>query len=199
MTHHAHHKGGRLDVVHSYAPGTTLRCLTSFYIGIVAFRFKDLLPARAAGVLLPLALLLLYFKSTDLWLIAVFTGLIMALSHDTGLVARWLQSRVAYWLGVISFALYLVHDLIQKVIFKSLPAWGIGHDIPKMAWVFISVGLAIGVAALAHYYYEKPSRVWARNLIKVLEARKPVFTRENYGKLAGFVRGLAVRPTTPAE
>ncbi|ESQ83588.1 hypothetical protein AEAC466_13005 [Asticcacaulis sp. AC466] len=194
---HTHHHAGQLDVVHSYAPGTLLRCLASFYIGLVAFRFKDLIPARASGLFLLIALVLLCYKATDLWLIAAFAGLIMSLSHDEGLVARLLQSRITYWLGVISFALYLVHDLIQKIILKSLPAWGLAGNISRLNWALISIALSIGIAAVTHYYYEKPSRIWARNLIKRLENRKPVFTRENYGKLVGFVRDLTVRPSPP--
>lgn len=193
MTHHPYAGKGRLDVVHSYAPGTTLRCLASFFIGLVAYRFARLIPSGAALALLPLAVVLLCFRANDMWLIGVFALLIMALSHDEGPVARMLQSPVAYWLGVVSFALYLVHDLIQKVIFHSFPAWGFGQGVPKMAWVFISIAVSLGVAALAHYYYEKPSRTWARKVVKALEARN--LTAELWSRL----RMAAVRPTTPAE
>lgn len=195
---HMHRTIGKLDVVHSYAPGTTLRCLASFYIGLVAFRFKHLVPARAAGVMVILALFLLALKQTDLWLIGVFTVLIMALSHDQGRVARALGTPVLHWLGVVSFALYLVHDLIQKVIFKSFPVWGVGTGIPKMAWVGISVVVALGVAALAHYYFEKPSRGWARDLIKAFDNRKPVF-RPAFTRVTGYLRSVAARPLPPAE
>ncbi|MBP2160919.1 MULTISPECIES: acyltransferase [Asticcacaulis] len=195
---HSHRAIGKLDVVHSYAPGTTLRCLASFYIGLVAFRFKHLIPARAAGIMVVLALFLLALKQTDLWLIGVFTVLIMALSHDQGRVARALGTPVLHWLGVVSFALYLVHDLIQKVIFKSFPVWGVGAGIPKMAWVAISVVVSLGIAALAHYYFEKPSRVWARDLIKAFDSRKPVF-RPAFTRVTGYLRSVAARPLPPAE
>jgi peptidoglycan/LPS O-acetylase OafA/YrhL len=153
----------------------------------------------AAGLFLPLALLLLCYKSNDVWLVAVFAGLIMSLSHDRGPIARLLKSRIIHWLGVVSFALYLVHDLVQKIIFKSLPAWGIDLGLSKMTWVFVSVAISLGIAALAHYYYEKPSRVWARNLITALESRTPVFSRATYAKVVSYVRSVTVRPTTPAE
>ncbi len=191
---HTRHWPGQLNVVHSYAPGTTLRCLASFYIGLVAYRFKDLMPSRASLPLLAGAIVMLCFRDTDLWLVAVFAALIMALSHDEGSVARVLQSRVAYWLGVVSFALYLVHDIIQKIIFKSFPVWGIGLQVPKMAWVFISIAVSIAIAACAHYYYEKPSRRWARGLIATMETWPPLFSRAMWGRITG-----QARPTTPAE
>ncbi len=199
MTHHHFHHAGVLDVNHSYAPGTTLRCLASFYLGLVAFRFRDFVAWQVSLLALPVTLVLLCYKATDLPLIAAFTVLIMSLSHDKGFAARLLQSRVAYWLGLVSFALYLVHDLIQKIVLKSLPVWGLTGDISRFGWALISVALAIGVAAAVHYAFERPSRVWARNLIKAMEARPPLFTRANYLRAMNYVRSITVRPTTPAE
>lgn len=165
------HRHGPLDIVSSYAVGTSLRCLASFYIGLVAYRFRDLIPSRAALPLVFLAILFLWQRGSDLGLIAVFGLLIMALSHDSGPVARALGGRVAYWLGAISYALYLVHDLIQKIIFKSLPAWGVDVAHHRLFWVVTSLAISIGLAALCHYSFEKPSRLWFRGLIKKPEAR----------------------------
>ena len=161
---HKHNMHGTLDVVHSYAPGTTLRCLASFYIGLVAFRFRERIPPFAASLAMIAALILLCFKSTDLGLVAVFAVLIMGLSHDKGPVARVLQNPVIYWLGIVSYALYLVHDLIQKIVLKSFPAWGLSGGLSRSEWVWVSVAVSLGVAALAHYAFEKPSRRWARAL-----------------------------------
>ncbi|MGA9658598.1 MAG: acyltransferase [Asticcacaulis sp.] len=172
-----YHLAGQLDIVHSYAPGTILRCLASFYIGLVAYRSKDYISWKWATPLVFAMLCLLCFKATDLGLIVVFTALIMALSHDKGAVARLLQTRLIYWLGVVSYALYLVHDLIQKILLQAFPAWGFDFGISKMAWVFISFALALAVAALAHYGFEKPTRQWSRNLIKRLENGPAFFNR----------------------
>jgi len=156
---------GPLDIVSSYAIGTTLRCLASFYIGLVAYRFHKLVPARAAGILFVCVLIMLCFRESDLWLIGVFAVLIMSLSHDTGAVARLLRMKAFYWLGLVSYALYLIHDLIQKIIFKALPFWGVGQDVPRVAWAAISIALSLALAALCHHYYEKPSRRIFRNLV----------------------------------
>ena len=156
---------GPLDIVSSYALGTSLRCLASFYIGLVAFRFRALIPARAAAVCLVAAVLLLCLTGSDLFLIGVFAVLIMALSHDNGPLARLLGMKWIHWLGVISYALYLIHDLVQKIIFKSLPAWGIDVPHHRGIWVVVSITVSIALAALCHYTYEKPSRRWFRNFI----------------------------------
>lgn len=156
---------GPLDVVSSYALGTSLRCLASFYIGLVAYRFRDLVPARAAVVLMVLAIGLLCLQKSDLALVGVFAVLIMALSHDQGPLARLLGMKWVYWLGVVSYALYLIHDLVQKIIFKTLPAWGVDVLHHRGAWVVVSITVSIALAALCHYTYEKPSRRWFRNFI----------------------------------
>lgn len=164
---------GPVDIVSSFAPGTILRCLSSFYIGLVVYRFRDLIPARAAGVLFLLTLFLLCLRGSDLWLIAVFAVLIMSLSHDTGWVARFLQTRLIYWLGGISFALYLIHDIVQKIIFQSFPDWGLSAALPKWGWVVVSVVASILLSAAAHYGFERPSRTWCRALLK----KPPLFKR----------------------
>ena len=167
---------GPLDIVSSFAVGTTLRCLASFYIGLVAYRFHKVLPARAAGVLLVGVIVMLCYRGSDLMLIAAFAALIMSLSHDTGPIARMLGQKAIYWLGAISYALYLIHDLVQKIIFKALPVWGVGQDIPRIWWAVISVAISLGLAALCHQYYEKPSRRIFRNLVFRTRASKAALT-----------------------
>jgi len=168
------HRHGPLDVVSSYAVGTTLRCLASFYIGLVAYRFRDLTPAKTALPLFILAVLLLCQTGSDLALVAVFGLLIMALSHDTGQLARLLGQSWMYWMGLVSYALYLIHDLVQKIIFKSLPAWGLDVAHHRLVWVTGSLLISVALAALCHYSYEKPSRRWFRGLIKTPAAEPQV-------------------------
>ncbi len=165
------YRHGPLDIVSSYAVGTSLRCLASFFIGLVAFRFRALMPSRASMVLLALAIILLCFKGSDLFLVAVFAGLIMALSHDEGYVARWLHTPWVYWLGLVSYALYLIHDLVQRIVFRMLPGWGLSGGISKEGWLLISLVVSIGLAALSHYAFEKPSRRWFRALLGKTETK----------------------------
>jgi len=158
------YRHGPLDIVSSYAVGTSLRCLASFFIGLVAYRFREHVPSRAAMVLLGLTLILLCFKGSDLFLVAVFAGLIMSLSHDEGPVARWLHTPWVYWLGLVSYALYLIHDLVLRIVFKMLPGWGV-HGVMPEVWVAVALVVSIGLAGLSHYAFEKPSRRWFRRFL----------------------------------
>ena len=156
------YRHGPLDIASSYAIGTSLRCLASFFIGLVAYRFRASIPSRAALPLFAMTLILLCFKGSDLWLVGIFAVLIMALSHDEGLVARWLRTPWIYWLGLVSYALYLIHDLVQRIVFRMLPGWGLSGGISQEGWLLISLAVSIGLAALSHYAFEKPSRKWFR-------------------------------------
>ena len=157
------HRHGPLDIASSYAIGTTLRCLASFYIGLVAYRFRDVIPARGAGVFFLLIIGLLCLKDTDLLLIPAFALLIMSLSTDEGWVARLLQNRVCYWLGIISYALYLIHDLVLRIVFKAIPAAGFHY--PMLTALIASIVISLALATLSHYGYEKPSRKIFRNMV----------------------------------
>ncbi len=157
------HRHGPLDIASSYALGTTLRCLASFYIGLVAYRFRDLIPARGAGVLFILMLVLLCFKGSDLALIPTFALLIMSLSTDEGWLARLLKNPVFYWLGVISYALYLIHDLVLRIVFKAIPAAGLHY--PMLTALIASIVVSLALATLCHYGYERPSRKIFRSMV----------------------------------
>jgi peptidoglycan/LPS O-acetylase OafA/YrhL len=158
-----HRRHGPLDIASSYALGTTLRCLASFYIGLVAYRFRDAVPSRGAGVFFLLIIGLLCVKGTDLLLVPAFALLIMALSSDQGWVARLLKSRICYWLGVISYALYLIHDLVLRIVFKAIPAAGITY--PMLTALIASILISLALATLCHYGYERPSRKVFRDLV----------------------------------
>jgi len=158
-----HRRHGPLDIASSYAVGTTLRCLASFYIGLVAYRFRDAVPSRGAGVFFLLMIGLLCIKGSDLALIPIFALLIMSLSADEGWVARLLQSRVCYWLGIISYALYLIHDLVLRIVFKAIPAAGFHY--PMLTALIASIVISLALATLSHYGYERPSRKIFRNMV----------------------------------
>ncbi len=167
-----HRRHGPLDIASSYAVGTTLRCLASFYIGLVAYRFRDAIPSRGAGVFFLLMIGLLCVKGSDLALIPTFALLIMSLSSDKGWVARLLQSRICYWLGIISYALYLIHDLVLRIVFKAIPTAGFHY--PMLTALIASIVISLALATLSHYGYERPSRKIFRNMVgRWFESPKP--------------------------
>ncbi|ESQ80091.1 acyltransferase [Asticcacaulis sp. YBE204] len=180
---------GPLDIAASYATGTMLRCLLSFFIGMVAFRFRALIPSRAALLILGVSLLLLAWRPSDLILVGLFALLVMALSTDEGPVAKALGSGAAYKLGLWSYAIYLIHDVVLFAVYRTLPKFGLALPGERIHWLWASIAVTIALSALAHYGFEKPSR----NGLRAVIGRKKAPTTK------GQVESLGSLPVSAAE
>lgn len=158
-------RSGPLDIASSYASGTMIRTLASFVIGMIAYRFRAFVPARTAWLFIAAIGGLLIWRFSDVGVVAMFALLIMALSHDVGIVARGLGSRVIYLSGVWSYAIYLIHDLILYVVFRTLPKYQMALPGERWQWLVMAIAGTVALSAMAHYLIERPSRGWLRGLI----------------------------------
>lgn len=94
------------------------------------------------------------------------------LAGGSGVLAKLLSTRVMVWGGHISYALYLVHALVEKV-FKVAFA-GVGADSPLVVRAGVALlyfAVPIGLAAGLYYLVEEPARKWLRDVWKRREAR----------------------------
>ena len=164
-----------------------LRCGSEFLLGAAAGTLAlrmPRLPAWAAGVLEAAALGALVFGTTGglgaEWCAALGSrrmatvplaavALIYALASDTGPTARVLRAWPLFWLGQVSFSLYMIHwPLMSRA---AVLAWLWSGGPPGLAVIGIwGVGvLAVGLAlsALTYRFVEVPGRRlgarWARN------------------------------------
>ena len=152
--------------------GGLVRCVTEFTIGLGVYRMlRDpvwsarlgrpfLAPCAIAWVLAMLVLRL------DLLAAAGFPFLIATLAVDTGGTARRIASPVPYFLGEISFSLYLLHNLFRPVALALAQAW---HPAPLdtaegMAMAFLASATVIPFAWLAYIAVERPGRRFMRKL-----------------------------------
>ena len=162
---------GPLDV----AVGTTiypiLRCLSEFALGLLAYRATQV--ARIMRIaqwsftadLLTLAIIgLLTVRGTDLMIALLFIPLIISLATEASVTARLLGRPVIYWLGMVSYSIYLMH-MVVEIAFDA----PIQHVLKSMrvshAYSFSHLavaGLVIPISALTYYGIEKPARNWCR-------------------------------------
>jgi len=168
-------RSGPLDiwVGSTFAPG--LRCLAEFGIGVALCRIgahpvgKRL--RSSPGICLGVAaavLALLCVRGTDLAVVALFSLLVLCLSADEGVVARFLGSGVIYFLGVISYSIYLVHDPLLEGLQRLLAGTDLAAHrsvVTACAWVATFV-----LSTLSYFAIEQP----ARRLIGRLAIRRPV-------------------------
>ena len=146
------------------------RCLAEFSLGIVAcllWRKWHGVPGAASKALLACVAILaagflLHLPETMFVPAAFFTG-ILALALDRGAVSRVLSSRVAVYLGDISYSTYLAHFLLW-VVFKMA---FVGHDL-QIGWAGLAgyVALVALASVLLYHGVEKPAQRW-------LNARRP--------------------------
>ena len=89
---------------------------------------------------------------------------------------RWaglfLRSRVAAYLGAISYCVYLVNEPIHKVLSGALSGVADGDAVLfTFMWVPASILLPIGVSAWLHWHLELPALRWGRSLAQSVAAR----------------------------
>ena len=166
-------RAGPLDlwVGASYAPG--LRCLAGFGLGVALFRAAGHrlghgLWQRARGhpLLCPalaIALLgLLSVRGADVVIVALFAGLILALSGGTDRVTRVLGAGPIRFLGTISYALYLVHEPVLAGWREAVARAGLPLD--HAATLGCGLASALLLATLGHVSIERPARRLLRGL-----------------------------------
>lgn len=73
------------------------------------------------------------------------------LADGKGLIGQGLSLRPLVWLGEVSFALYMIHQILMKVLFLKFPEY-------STAWMVI--GICLLSAAVLHYGIEKPARAF---------------------------------------
>jgi peptidoglycan/LPS O-acetylase OafA/YrhL len=72
--------------------------------------------------------------------------------------------RVAAWLGVISFSVYLLHPLVFNA-YRSIPALHHKHPVPDQIALFAAiVAVIIAASAVTYYLVEKPMQRLGRRV-----------------------------------
>lgn len=144
----------------TFAPG--LRCVAGFTLGLATYRLARsslgvALSTRGSTSLVFLTglILLLCMHRMDLLAVGTFPLLVASLTQDRGLAAKALGLGPVYFLGEISYSLYLVHFLIFSTIehMTRLPG-----EIPAYAVMGIAVMCTLLAATLTYYLIERPGR-----------------------------------------
>jgi peptidoglycan/LPS O-acetylase OafA/YrhL len=163
-----------MDLHESYRGFAVWRCLPEFTLGVLAAR---VLGSRAAewlganrwmGLGLSLSVLaLISIPRADLAVVLLFPLLILCLASDTNLPSRVLAAKPIHYLGVLSYSIYLVHDLLGGAmgwVHRSIHAHGIAHAQTYAAVLGIILTLFISIGA--YNMIESPGRKLLRRLLE---------------------------------
>jgi peptidoglycan/LPS O-acetylase OafA/YrhL len=163
-----------LDLHASYRGMAVFRCLPEFTLGILAAR---LLGSRTADWLtsnrwvgLALCLIIVVLMSVpraDLAVVLLFPALILCLSSDDNLPSIMMGSKPIHYLGMLSYSVYLVHDLLGGLMgwtHRYAHAHGVAHAQTYAA--ALGIVLTFPIAACAYKLIELPGRRFLRRLLE---------------------------------
>ncbi len=164
-------RSGPLDIFGSGTPFPLLRCFGGFVLGLSAFRIWAARPSMARGwwgdgaALMVVALL--FFRDADVALDIGFAALVVALAAGGSRAARFCASAPMFWLGEISYSIYLVHRPVENLTRHALVAALNAHHLPHAYTVagVVPLVLTLAVSAVTFYGVERPARALSRRLI----------------------------------
>ena len=164
---------GPLAVFGTNTPLPVLRCVASFVLGMVVFRLEDgsfgrwLASRNSHGdVLAALAVVLFFWPQADLLFVAVCALLIAHLAKSDSRASWLLGTEPVYYLGQISYSLYLVHAPILFLLRTTFLSWGWSWNLANLLTIVVSFALA----PFAYHYIEVPGR----RALRAMFARRTV-------------------------
>ena len=113
-----------------------LSTIVWLWVGMIAFH--KMLPPSVLNVIVPM---------TSCWMFAV---LIAVMASGRGVIGRAISVRPAVFLGEISFSVYMLHQILMKM----LVTWGQAQTIPEVAFI----AALILLAAASYTLVEMPAR-----------------------------------------
>lgn len=106
---------------------------------------------------------------SDFLLVALLALTILGTAAANGFLARFLGSKIAVWLGEVSFSIYMVHFPILIVLRRIYEKLGYAswHWSLHAAAFVLTFAIVIAVAALLYYIVERPMRARLRDRMGV--------------------------------
>lgn len=170
----AYHSGP-LDAYDGATLEPVLRCLAGFVLGLLMFRLAqsericacvardDVVAAVTAAIVIGLTA-----GAHDLLIYPLFAVLVLGLYANRGLCGRVFGWRPLYWLGSVSYSLYLLHPFLilpRRSMDAALQAW-----LPA-SWTYWITSFAIYAALfvasdLSYRLIEQPGRRWVSRLAR---------------------------------
>lgn len=135
--------GGPLDVVNGNSLYPMLRAVCGFTLGLVIFRFGDIVDRLSATtqdilvVVLPLAIVAVgAADASDRLMYLLYIPLIAVLSRDGRMAQLLFGNALVYRLGIISYSIYLIHPLFVSFAIRTWRHFG------QTGWVYVAASLA---------------------------------------------------------
>jgi peptidoglycan/LPS O-acetylase OafA/YrhL len=161
----------RLELSYDGSPQNLVRCLTEFSLGMLAYRayaagrFPVLATDGAAFVLVAGCIISLLLR-VDLPAALMFPLLVLSFATNRGRASRLMEMRLPYFLGVISYSIYLIHNPLRPIESEAAQ-WMLGPNIARWeaaAFAVFGTMSVVPFAWIAYRLVEKPGRSFVRRL-----------------------------------
>jgi peptidoglycan/LPS O-acetylase OafA/YrhL len=90
-----------------------------------------------------------------------FALIVYVFAHDAGPLSRGLASVPLLYLGEISFGVYMVHQLVIRLIFET----GFYSALGALPSALLTIVGTLAMAAVLYAVVETPARRWARQML----------------------------------
>jgi peptidoglycan/LPS O-acetylase OafA/YrhL len=159
---------GPLSVFGTNTPAPILRCLGGFALGMAIFGLKDSRFAQwfsgrplHADIVAGTMVVTLFLPQGDVPFVVLCALFILHLSKaQASTTSQFLSGGLAYYLGEISYSLYLVHVPVILILRHFFEARGWSWTIASCLGIVLSFALA----PLAYRYIELPGRKLLRSM-----------------------------------
>lgn len=157
---------------------TLIRGFTEFILGLVAYRIYSLRTKaiffgsdKFIFALTGIAGAMMLGRLWDLVAVFTFPFIILGIAHNRGIVTKLLIHRLPYFLGVISFSLYLIHSPLAYLELQTLKYFHPALLTKPIALLCAATG-ALSIIPLAWIVY-KAIEFPGRELIRRAVNRTP--------------------------
>lgn len=165
------------------------RCITEFTLGIIGYfiyinnkKLIKTLEHNIFQLFLVTSIIILSFTSIrDSIIIALFLPLILSLSKDSGFLSKILNIKPLYYLGLISYSIYLTHALVMMVyrdlrIYYFKISGSLGIEV-ELFLLFILISTTIFLSWFTYIYVEKKMRNYLKVIFRLDIIKKPLSTK----------------------
>jgi peptidoglycan/LPS O-acetylase OafA/YrhL len=171
----------RLGLGFEAAPASLVRCFTEFSLGMMAYRLFEVprvcafFSRDSVTIGLSLAAVASLAARYDLPAVLLFPAIVVAYAKNNGVAGRIVQTHFFHFLGIVSYSVYLLHDMFRPLelnILRMLAPEPVG---PTAALIFALVGSfsVVPFAWLAYVTVERPGREFVRALFASAAPRRP--------------------------
>ena len=154
---------------------TLLKCFIEYVLGITACLLyeKTYIPKEINTPLIITVFFsivaLLFLKSQDYFIILLSVFLIYFLSYENNVLSRLFSSKLMYWLGQISYSLYLLHPIFLSLFKeKYYSIWGENLGT-QMLFNFVYLFVVLVMSSITYRFIELPMQIFVNKKNRVLQ------------------------------